>query len=260
MSAMLRVRIRGLEFLGQPPAATALPFEGFAIGPRGFSGWDDGVQVRRDSTARPRGSGDFQSQGFPSSRAPRISGTCVARSPQKLDWFRSAFTALASSEAAFQMNVDHLGETRFAMAEVGGTPLFEVVGGTTTARFQLELYCADPNKYGAAETFGPGTTVTAHHWGNAPAAAELIVTGVAPGYTVHGPDGAVYTVTAPLTLGVPHSIDMETGLLRVGGSIVYGAVTAADTWSVPGGIAVDATITPVSGSASMSITVRSTYL
>src|SRR5690606_2498931 len=99
----------------------------------------------------------------------------------------------------------------------------------------LTFWAADPRTFGESRTFGPvatATSVATYHYGNFPATPVFTVAGSSPGgYEVQGQGGRRYIVTRPLAHGDPHIIDLATGLLRVGGAVVYGGVSRADSWA-----------------------------
>ena len=158
--------------------------------------------------------------------------------------------------------VEYAGLTTWADARLGAktqfTPAF---AGAKTADFQLQLWCPNPRRFGGTNTPDAGTTVTSLHYGNFPATSVITVSGsMSSGYTINGPAGKVYTVTAAVVSGIPHVIDMATGLLMIDGVYVTGVVTQGDTWAVPPGMQVVQTLVPVSGTGTMSVATLDTYI
>lgn len=256
--SVLRVRVGGVEFHGGYSNTVR---EGFFISPSGFLGWDDGTDMRRTVVPRPQAAGAFDVPGYLEPRIVSISGSCIAESASQLGWFRSKLTGLLAGGDSGQLTVEHAGLTMFANARLASKSKFETLAADPrTGDFQIQFWCADPRKYGELRVFGPDTSVTAFHYGNFPALPVLTVSGsMGSGYTVHGPDGKLYTVTTALASGHPHTIDMRDGFLRVDGAVVVGGVTQADLWTVPPGTTVDMSLTG-SGSGTIAASVADTYI
>lgn len=262
MAQPLVVRIEDrLELWGNPGPQELPKFKGFAVDPDGFEGIDDGVDMRRDSVERPQAHGDFELPGFLASRVSSLSGWCRADSHAELLHFRSILTGILGHGGTGKLVARWGGDPRWGMAgRAGPAPKFKVRAKTPRiADWQLQLWFPDPRLYGETRVFAAGEL--AHHYGNFPAAPVFTVSGSMPsGYTINGPAGKKYIVTRAVTSGAPHTIDMATGLLSVGGAVVFGAVSRADTWGVPGGAQVAHTLVPVSGSGSVSVAVRDTFI
>ena len=250
----LNVGVNGVWLFGREPAGG----HGFVIDPDGLEGLDDGLGVRGDSVARPQAHGDFDVPTFFEPRIVALSGTCVAGSAQKLGWFRDQFKTMLVNGG--RVSFDHLGTVRWGDARLapGTQPKFKVDSGDSlSARFQIQLKFANPRLFGETRTFAAGTP--AHHFGNFAATPVHTVTGVnASGYTINGPDGKTFTVSRAVTAGVPHVIDMATGLLKVGGAVVVGAVTSGDLWAIPGGAQVTHALT--GSGLTLSTAVTDTYV
>jgi len=217
--------------------------EGFELHPDGVDGWDSGSEIRRDEVARAIAHGSFDAPGFQTARVVIIPGRCVAPSLEKLGWYRSQLIGLLADGGSARVMVDEYGETQWATARLGARTRWKSFGGAGYADFQLTLWCPDPRKFGSARTFGPASSVSAHHFGNFPAAPVLTVEGTVSGYTINGPDGKGFVVTAALTSGHPHVIDMATGRLSIDGVVQVGAVSRAETWTVPPGQQVTMSVT-----------------
>jgi len=258
MTFPLRVRVGGWLAAGDDDVL--LNGEGFVIAPDGFTGWDDGVDTRRDMVARPSSPGSFVTPGYADSRLVTLSGSCWAMSEQKLDWFKRQLTGLFPDRALRTVTVEHQGSTLWAMGTRGAKPTFKVTGADPRdALWSLSLWFPDPWKYGETRTFGPGTTVVAHHYGNTDARPKFTVAsaaGIGTGYTINGPDGEVFTVTQPVAAGVPHVI--ENGLLYINGAVVYDKISSGETWTIPPGVSVSQSLVPVSGSGTLSVEVKDT--
>lgn len=248
---MLRVRVGHLVFEG-------LTSDGLLIGPDGFSGWDSGTDSKGQSVPRDDSDGDYDLPVYRQSRIVSISGQGLADSDAQLVHMGAQLTGLGSSGQLVRLIVDHHGSTTWADARVVSQTQWDERGGHRVADFQIQFKCADPRKFGETRTFASGEA--AFHYGNFPATPQITVSGSRPsGYTVNGPDGKRFVVTRALTAGNPHSIDMNTGLLRVNGVLVFGGVTVAETWAIPAGRQVIHTLTG-SGSGDLSVKVADTYV
>jgi hypothetical protein len=167
-------------------------------------------------------------------------------------------TGLGAYGELLRLTVDHHGFTTWANARVVSQTQWDERGGHAVADYQIQFKCADPRKFGDTRSFASGEP--AFHYGNFPATPQISISGSMPGgYTVNGPDGKRFVVTRALVSGSPHTIDMETGLLRVNGALAYGGVTTANTWTVPAGRQVTHTLTG-SGSGVLAVRVADTYV
>lgn len=259
---LLRVSIGNVKpvgFVGHAPHDG----EGYVIDPEGFQGWDDGTDVRRDEQAIPSGHGSFDVPGYLSPRVVSLSGNAIADSPQRLDWLRDQLTGLLAHGDSARIQAEHQGKILWSTCRLASKTKFVTSGADpTTAAFQIQLWCPNPRKYGDTRAFASGAA--AFHYGNFKASPIIVVTpvgaGMPSGYTINGPSGRKYTVSAALTAGHTHVIDMATGLIRVDGVVTAGIVTQPDTWSIPSGQQVTMTLVPVSGAGTMTAEVVDTYV
>lgn len=255
---MLRVRINGLTFDGDGPRTG----KGYLITPDGFSGWDDGVGIRRQETLLPVGHGAFDEPGYLSPRVISISGQILADTPVRLAKMRQALTGLLADGGTGRVVVDQDDVNTWADARLAAqTMVKQNSSDLSSASFQVQLWCHNPRKFGEVQVAGPGTSVTAFHYGNFRASPELLVTGVMPsGYRVNGPDGRQFVVSQALAAGQTHRIDMSTGWLYRNGVLQTGAVSSARIWTVPSGVRVTHTLVPVSGSGQLTVRTPDTYI
>src|SRR5690606_35423009 len=155
---------------------------------------------------RPQAHGEFDVPVFRTSRIVSITGPCLADSAEKLDWYSNQLTGLLADGQAGRVVFDIPGGPRWGDARLFDVPDFEPVLWGERAAWQLQLKFANPRLFGETRTFGPGASVTAHHYGNFPATPVITVSGAAPGgYTLTGPDGKQFIVTRPLVAGTPHT-------------------------------------------------------
>lgn len=219
---------------------------GLFVAPDGFTGWDDGAEVRRDAIVRPGAHGEFDVPSFLGARVVGVDGWALAAHQEELGLQRSIITGMGATGGRIKLNVEHQGENLWAWARIGAKTQFRDAGvrrGRVRARWLWQMVCADPRKYGAADRYASGEE--ALNRGNFPATPVFTVSGDRPGgYTINGPAGRSVVVTRPLVAGIPHTYDMRTRQLSVGGVVVFGGVAQASRWGVPGGGGVVHTVTP----------------
>lgn len=114
--------------------------------------------------------------------------------------------------------------------------------------FQISLRSTDPRIFGERRivTAGAGVAVMVENRGSAPAWPVVVVPGpiTAGGYTITGPNGEQYTVTASPGSSSTHHVDMWDGMLRVNSSMSAGGglVGNAQTFTIPPGGKVPVTL------------------
>lgn len=230
---LISARIEGITFESFPRDLD----RAFVVSPEGWSGWDEGVPVRRDDTVRPSSHGSFDAPGFLTARVRSIAGNVIASSPGELEHMCLQLTGLLAEGGVGRVTAVSDHGTTWANVRLAGQTAIQEDAGGLEARFQVQFWSPDPRRYGDRRRVGPSASVLAHHLGNFPAAPVLTVAGSSPsGYTVNGPGGRQYVVTRALVAGQPHTIDMSTGWLSVGGVVQVGAVGRAETWAVPPGV------------------------
>lgn len=260
---MLKIRVGGLTIRGRPDSA-ADAF-GLFVRPGGFTGWDDGVEPRRDAQGRPGAHGEFDLPVFLGARVPGIDGHALAKSPRDLAMLRSAVLGVGADGRRERLIVEHQGQTLWADARMGGKTLFADSGRRVARRwhatFLLSFVCADPRKYGTTTPHGPAQFLRLSHLGNITSFPVIEVTGsMLSGYSIWGPDNREYRVTQALAAGHQHKIDMATGRLYLDDVLQVGVVTRGDVWGIPyGALSVPYQLTPVAGAGTLRATVIDTY-
>lgn len=242
MSDGLRVTIAGLDFFGQGQ-------HDYVIDPDGFEGWDDGVDMRLQDTARPQAHGSFDLPGFQDARTVAISGHVLADSPRKLAALRSRLTGLLAGGALGRIQVERFGETQWADGRLASKTMFTERGGQNVASFQIQLWCADPRKFGELRAFdvAPGTPAQAFHRGNYAATPVIQVNGpLTGGFTITHPNGQ-FVVLGDLGSSSWVRVDMNTGRLKLNGNDRSDLVTRADVCTVPPGTTTTFTLSNGSG-------------
>ena len=256
MTDGLRVTIAGLDFYGQGS-------DGFIISPDGFSGWDDGVDMRLEKTARPYAHGSFNLPVFQDSRTVSVSGNVFADSSRELLHLGNRLTGLLAGGGIGRVQVERFGDVQWADGRLAAKTMFTERGGQNSASFQIQLWCPDPRKFGnSADFVRTNGTVSVFHRGNYNALPTVVVRGsAANGYRLNGPGGLQYKVTRALVTGIPHRIEFTDGRLRVNGTVVATGADSADVWPVPPGQSVDFDINVLSGgTAEATITITDTYI
>lgn len=259
---MLRIRIGGTTINGRPRDGEDP--RGLFVARDGFEGWDDGGgTARSESDPRPAAHGSFDAPAYLGPRVCSIDGWALAGTEYELAHLRSVIMGTFADGQMKRVQVDHQGQTLWADARRSGSATFRDAGergGLLRARFVLPFICPDPRKYGTVRRFGPGTVIPINHVGNFPALPKFRVRGAWPaGYTIGGPGGERFVVTAPLSMGNEHIVDFATCRVTRGGLVQVGAVSIPETWTVPGGVTVTCTLTG-QGSGDMDVDVPETYV
>lgn len=253
---MLRARIGGLIFEGNPTTREGL----FTIGESGLSGWFEKPPTRSFGGGdRPTADGGFDVPILTSARPITLNGHILASSQAELEHMKNQLTGLLPGGGAGKLVVDSdLGSTWANVRVVGARP--GANKGEETD-YTLQLVANDPRRYGETHTTEPGVSVSAYHYGNATATPVIYVTGVMPsGYTINGPGGRTFVVSQGLAAGQTHEIRMRSGWLYRNGVWQRTGVARAQTWGIPPGKQVLMTLSPVSGSGSMTVLPTDTYM
>jgi hypothetical protein len=259
------VRVAGIDFLSHPHQRAGSMF---LIEPGGFTGFSGGVDMRLNQQAMPQGPGSFDIPSFADSRTLKISGTALAASFAHRRILEERFSGILAGGQTEIVQVERDGETRWAMAKLATAPIFEGHGVVPKARFQLQLWCPDPRKFGVTreEELISGQSRTLVHYGNYDASPLVVINGpVVGGYTLSSNEGRVYRVNAGIAAGSMHSVDMNDGLLRVNGQVQAGLVGRADIWDIPPGLlpsggTLNMALFPDSGTATGTVYITDTYI
>jgi hypothetical protein len=252
----LRVTVAGLDFYGQGT-------DGLIIGQDGFTGWDDGVDMRLEKVVRPYAHGSFNLPAFQDSRTIAISGVAIADSPRKLRQIRTRLTGLLADGGVGRVQVDHAGDVQWADCRLAAKTMFTEIGGNGIGSFQIQLWCPDPRKFGASVTtaVATGSPVQAFHRGNYNAMPSFVIRGDMPGGYTLTVNGWNYTVTKALVSGAPHRVDYNNGRLYINGVLNQGNLGNVNTTPIPPGQSVGVGLYPVTtGSGSADMTIIDTYI
>lgn len=254
---MLEVRLDGVELKDWPNTIE----QGFVIERKGLSGWFESTEGRSAGGGdRPAGHGAFDVPILRSGRAITVTGHILARTQTELESMQDQLTGLLGDGQSGELEVQTDTGTKSASVRVMSARAPE--HDERTAAFILQLFAADPRRYGVTRTKGPATSANPTHKGGAIAAPRIRVTGAMPsGYRINGPGGRSYVVTQALAAGQTHEIDMETGFLFRNGVWQKSATSRAETWGVPPGVAsTPMTLVPVSGSGLMTVFTKDTWM
>ena len=254
---MLRIGLPGVMIWGAPYEPLA---RGLYVLPGGFKGWDGSPSGRREAVARPFAHGEFDLPVFRSPRVVTISGVAVAGSTYELRQLSEALTALGADGEMLPLVVDHEGQELKAYARVIEVTFTDEGkrGARQRAKFSVNLVCPDPRKYGVTNVYSGDGSVLVWQRGNFPGLPQIRVSGASSsGYTVTGPGGKKIVVSRALASGSPHTLDLATGALLVGGSRVLGGVASYQEFTIPP--KKKATVS-VSSDLALQVTVPDTYM
>lgn len=225
--------------------------------------WFDGVDMRRDTSELPQAHGSFDVPGFLGSRTVPVKGFCVAESEEELEHVGNRLTGMLADGDSGTVQVKWNNETTWANVRLGAQTKFAPDRAALVGEFLLTFWAANPRKFGEAVVFPNEqySLAQVHHRGNFPATPVLTISGSAPeGYTVWGPGGRRYVVTRALVAGAPHVVDMATGRLTIHGVRQARSTSLTQRWALPGGQQFEHSVVPVSGTASLTVTVPPTFI
>lgn len=257
----LYVVVAGLEMYGRPGPSP------FAIIKDGLDGWDDGIALRSDKTARPQAHGSLSKKRYQESRTVTITGKILGQSVRSREMLMNRLSGILAGGTEGRIQVTKGGLTQWADASRDSLSI-DPIRGTNNADFQMQLWCPDPRKFGEENgpfvaTVGAGVSGV-HHRGNYPAPPRFTVKdGNFPGGYVLTIKGQVFTVTRPLLPGETHFIDYDNGRLRVNGVIVHGGVGFGFIPHVTPGVPTAISIAPrapFTGTGTASLSLLDTYI
>ncbi len=129
----------------------------FVLDPTALTGWDDGINVRRDATVRPVSNGDFTEPYTFSARLISFSGTAVAADRAGLQILRDKLTGVLAGGEYSELSVETSASIRYATVGLEGKVEW-VQQLDNVALFRVEFYAPDPYIYGVERTITLGTT------------------------------------------------------------------------------------------------------
>jgi hypothetical protein len=227
----LTITLRDVEFKGWETAQ-----DGFNVQKGSFTGWNEGLTIRRDDIAIPGGDGSYDLPSDLSSRIVRFSGFCQKATLAELDELGRKLKRMQQKHLRdiLRLSVVENGVERY---QVGGLHdsgiVFTPDGGWPIANYSVTLKFHDVRKLGEPRTFtrpSPGEMYAWHH-GNFGAEPRITVRGSGSGqYAVYGSAGGVYIVTRPLEPG--HQHELRNGRLYVDGTRVLGGISKYVPWVI----------------------------
>lgn len=249
---MLLIRVGDIEFHGHTD-------RGFLIGPGGFRGWEGAPATRRESADRPGTHGQFRTRAFKGGRLVTLSGTALGSSEAEVAQMGDVLAGIGQDDV--RVTVQTALGTRWADGSVEGRIIFERVGGTSEADFEVSFLFPDPFKYGETHAFPTSTDalVTAYHRGNTASVPRFTVAGTFPsGYALHS-QGRVVQVAGSAS-AVSDVVDFRTGMVTRGGSYLPALLQQGQFWDVPGGANLSWRLDRVGGTGTATAHVTDTYL
>lgn len=224
----------------------------------GMEGWDETPAEKTNSEARPLDDGDYEAEVFYGPRLVTLNGRLAARNPNLAFDARERLTALLHTPGTFQ--VDQMGLPRWATARRGRIKPGQIKGRYLP--FQMELRFIDPRKFGGAQSFsGPvGSAFDVYQRGKFEATPIVTVTGsFSAGYDLQL-NGRLVSITKSLASGSTHTIDMRTGILRQNGAVIAGGFSYSELLKVNPGTAQSFYTVAASGSGTVRLDYRDTYM
>lgn len=225
-----------------------------------ITNWYEPPASRGNEEERPLADGDYDAEMFYSKRLPTIDGILFHKGRgdaiQALE--RLAAKASLSAQA---LTVTDFGLSRFANVKSLGLDYTPVT--TRAIRWQIRLKANDPYKYGEKKSFSAavGTPFDVYQRGTVPAWPLITVTGSMPnGYEI-SLGTQLIQVTRAVTSGSPHTIDTRTGILRVNGAVVAGALGITELFRVQPGLPQSVyALAPFTGTGTVKFDVTDTYI
>ena len=237
------VTLGGKPFFGCKQCAPEFPDVLAIVSRGGLDGWDGTPPVQANGDDIPNGHGSFDIPGYFQGRVMTLAGWIEAPNALQLEYAKSWVRSAVRPDENVDMVVDDSGLVLSLDAvKLGGqVKISRRYRGKNVwkADFEIPLLAPDPLKYGQRNQFSmasDGAYLDIYHRGDFTAYPKVTITGsAADGYELAHPSGAVYQVDKPLVTGIPHEVDMRTGLLRVDGVVDMVGVTGASVWHVPPG-------------------------
>lgn len=226
MRSRRSARINGLSFVEWPSDHHG---SWFVLDQDGIKGVWEGVDVRREDTARPLAHGSFDAPVFLASRVIPVSGHISARSGAELVHEMNRLTGLLATGGTGRLSLeDDSGVTYLDVRLGAATQVTQL--DATTARFLVTFWAPDPRRYGETHSYSSGAPV--FHYGNFPSPVSVTIPSAPASYTIASPAG-VFSVTGATASGT-HVVDLRTGRVTRNGSLMLG-VSSGPTWEMPPG-------------------------
>lgn len=218
-------------------------------------GLNDGASASPDEVPRDRGEGQHDLPNrLEDARSIMLRGFAYAGSMWELGRMRRQHGALLAMPEQFDtFTWLEFGDTYRTDVRRGPSWRFDRDGDTGFANFTHRFRAPSQIFYGTEPDRSTGTDVYVTNHGTIPAAPVITVTGTMPGgYTIYGPNGRVYQVTAALNAGDVDLIDMSDGVLRRNGVVMGGVYgSRVDVWTIGAGARQNQALLPASGGSGL---------
>lgn len=211
-----------------------------------IDGWWDTPEVKGDRESMPYGHGSYALPEFYEERLITINGRILSKSHSHQHEQINFLKGCIRPGEVKPFQVFGHGPMQWANVmldrKIRATPITN-----KHTSFQISLRSPDPRIFGERRIVpaGAGVAALVENRGSAPAWPKIVVPGPLPagGYTITGPGGEQYVVTASPG-GNVHFVDMWDGMLRVNLSMAAGAglVAEAQTFTIPPGGKVPVTL------------------
>lgn len=247
MRSRRSARINGLSFVEWPSDHHG---SWFVLDQDGIKGVWEGVDVRREDTARPLSHGSFDAPVFLASRVIPVSGHISAPSGAELVHEMNRLTGLLATGGTGRLSLeDDSGVTYLDVRLGAATQITQL--DATTARFLVTFWAPDPRRYGETHSYSSGASV--RHYGTFPSPVSVTIPSAPSAYTITSPAG-VFSVSGATASGT-HVVDLRTGRVTRNGSLMLG-VSSGPTWEMPPGASWVHTVSTGTG----TIKVRDTFV
>jgi hypothetical protein len=248
----LTVTVGGLSF-----ESTRGPYTKYVLDPDALSGWTDGVDVRRDTTSRPIGWGDFPEDGRLGSRLITVTGSAVAQHPQELHRLRDQFVHVVAPDEFVEISVRNMSGYRYASVTMASRPVWTQITDFTAA-WKLELYAPDPRIYSHERVISLGNNSQSggvryvltyplnfhtaiedqaqniNNAGNVTSWPKFYVDGDLPtGFSLSNGKGKIVEYGGPVTPGAAVIIDMAKGNATQHGADRSFYLRKRQWWGIP---------------------------
>lgn len=258
MDDKLIVTAGGLKMYGRPGLGPV------GIVKDGLKGWD-GRTLRGDDVQRQSGPGSYPLHKEVTARTWSVTGIIDAANANEQERVKQWLTGLGADGELVPVQVERSGGTQWAQANVDDVQVDDIRGGKYRSNFIAQFSNPDPRKFGGMEPFtaAQGATLTVMQRGNFKAHPYVIIRGDLPnGYTLYGPNGQAFEVTASVATGTkPHSVDFNQGILKISGQISPLSTQRAAIWTVPpaGGSTTFRLVPNAGSNGSIEVQVTDTY-
>lgn len=230
MDDKLIVTIGGLKMFGRPGLGPV------CVVKDGLVGWD-GRTLRGEDVQRPVGPGSYPLPKDVTARSVSVTGLVNAGGAPEHERVKQWLAGLGADGELLPIQVERAGGVQWAQAQVDDVKMDDLRGAYRSS-FIAQISCPDPRKFGDMKPFtsAQGATLKVTQRGNFKAHPYVIIRGDLPnGYTLYGPNGEAFEVTASVVTGSkPHTVDFNQGILKISGQISPLSTQQAAIWTVPG--------------------------